>query len=130
MSDRCGTCGRPVGDEEYVVNWGSCASCWDARLAELHTSSDEAKAYAFRSAAKINREMADTIGARPGSSIWAALEACAERMDEIADALLSAQRIEAGTAVTPQAVPCAAQEPGPQDAPTLNQHITKGITDG
>lgn len=44
-----------------------------------------ARADAFRKCAIINREMAATIGALPGSSIWAALEACAERMDEIAE---------------------------------------------
>ncbi len=42
------------------------------------------RADAFRKCAIVNREMAETIGAAPGSSIWAALEACAERMDEIA----------------------------------------------
>lgn len=43
-----------------------------------------ARADAFRQCAAINREMAGVIGALPGSSIYAALEACAEKMDEIA----------------------------------------------
>lgn len=41
-------------------------------------------AKAYRNCAEMNRQMAGTIGAAPGSSIFAALEACAERMDEIA----------------------------------------------
>lgn len=54
----------------------------------------DAKASAFRSAARINREMAGAIGAEPGSSIWAALEACAEKMDEIAARLSPTPAIE------------------------------------
>lgn len=44
----------------------------------------EAIGRAYRNCAEMNRQMAGTIGAQPGSSIFAALEACAERMDEIA----------------------------------------------
>jgi hypothetical protein len=48
----------------------------------MSVSGEAAKAY--RNCAEMNRQMAGTIGAAPGSSIFAALEACAERMDEIA----------------------------------------------
>jgi len=30
VTEKCSICGKPISDEEYVVNWTSCADCFDA----------------------------------------------------------------------------------------------------
>ncbi len=60
---------------------------WGAAINGPHVAvlaSMLARVEAYRQCAAINREMANVIGALPGSSIWAALEACAEKMEQIA----------------------------------------------
>lgn len=79
----CPRCPQP---EDYA-----CADranrMWGSAINGPHVSviaSRLARSEAYRQCAAINREMAGVIGALPGSSIWAALEACAEKMEEIA----------------------------------------------
>lgn len=37
----CSECGKEISDQEWVVNWGSCANCLDAHYAKYLESHPE-----------------------------------------------------------------------------------------
>ncbi len=67
-----------------AIAWNVQAALDPAVSRDAAALVDDGYLQAMRHAAIINREMQASIGASEGSSIYAALIACAERMEEIA----------------------------------------------
>lgn len=84
----------PKGSKSYAHWCAGVDNATDDALATPEPS--QGREAAYRNCAEMCRQMAGTIGAFPGLSIFAALEACAERMDDIAAAIRFSASIEGG----------------------------------
>lgn len=94
--------GWPVRHEAYATtpkaHWDSGVYDGCRLLQALAAQRVAATAQAMRNASILTQQMCGTIGALEGSSIFAALHACWERMDEIADEHVA---LRAATQATP-----------------------------